>query len=187
MIESQRLDRNQRLVVVHRKRRVIARARRPMEQRIGGQRTAGLDTFRLETFHGGAHHGQVLVAERAVLACVRIKAGDGKTRPRDAEALTQVARDNPPGFDYEISAEMGDDIFQRKVDSDWYDREFRGPQHHHRATCHAGRFLDQLTEIFGMSRLGEARAIEHVFGDRIGDHGHCGSGADVGHCLTNGR
>ena len=45
VIESQRLDRNQRLVVVHRKRRVIARARRPMEQRIGGQRTAGLQVW----------------------------------------------------------------------------------------------------------------------------------------------
>ena len=53
-----------------------------MEQRVRGQRAARIDTLGLETFDGGTYQRQVLVAERAIFARMRIKAGNGKARPR---------------------------------------------------------------------------------------------------------
>src|SRR5262245_30142747 len=66
VIESQRAVRYQRLVVVQRKRHVVARARGLMEQRVRGRRAARIDSLGLETFDGGTYQRQVLVAERAI-------------------------------------------------------------------------------------------------------------------------
>ena len=140
-----------------------------MEQRIGGQRTARVDALGLEAFDRRTHHRQILVAERAVLARVRIEAGDGQARMRDAEAVAQIARHDAAGLDHEIAGELGHDVLQRQVDGDRHDRELGRPQHHHRVRRDAGRFLGELGEVLGVSGLGEARAIEDVLGDRVGD------------------
>ena len=44
----------------------------------------------------------------------------------------------------------------------------------------------KLGEILGVSGLGEAGAVEHVLGDRIGDDRAGGAGADVGHGAVDG-
>ncbi len=92
----------------------------------------------------------------------------------------QVARDDAAGLDDEIGGQRGDDLAQRQMDGDRHDRELGRPQHHHRLRGDAGRLLRQLGEIFGVAGLGEARAIEHVLGDRIGDDGGGRAGDDVG-------
>ena len=43
-----------------------------------------------------------------------------------------------------------------------------------------------LAKIFGVARLGETRAVEHVLRDRIGNDGRCSTGGYVGHCPANG-
>ena len=85
VIEGQRLDRDQRLVVIHAQRRVVARARPFMKQRIGRQRAARIDAFGDEPRDRRRNDGAVLLAERAFFAGMRIEPGDGEPRPRDAE------------------------------------------------------------------------------------------------------
>ena len=43
---------------------------------------------------------------RAVLAGMRIEAGDGEPRLGDAEALDQIARDDAAGLENQIAGEM---------------------------------------------------------------------------------
>ena len=106
VIERQRLDRDQRLVVIHRERRVVALARRLMEHRVGRQRAARVDALGHEPLDRGPHDRQVLLAERAFLARMRIEAGDGEARMRDAEAVAQIARHDAAGLDDEIGGEL---------------------------------------------------------------------------------
>ena len=73
-----------------------------MKQRVGRQRTARIDALGLETLDRGPHHGQILVAERAILARMRIEAGNGEARTRDAETVAQIARDDAAGLDDEV-------------------------------------------------------------------------------------
>ena len=71
------------------------------------------------------------------------------------------------------------------MDGDRHHRKLGRPQHHHRLRRDPGQVLGQLGEILGMAGLGEARAIEHVLGDRIGDDRASRAGADVGHRATD--
>src|SRR5262249_61764498 len=101
MIESLRLDGDQSLIMIHRKRHVVARPRRLVEERIGGHWAASVDALGLEPVDGWTNYGQVLVAERAILARAGVYARNGKGRTRDAEAGAQVACDNAAGFDHQ--------------------------------------------------------------------------------------
>ncbi len=98
MIEGERLDRDQRLVVIHRERRVVGRARGRVEHayRPAAARARRCPRAR-EPLDRRRDHRPILLAERAVLAGMRIEAGDRKPRARDAEALAQVARDDAAG------------------------------------------------------------------------------------------
>ena len=73
-----------------------------------------------------------------------------------------------------------DHVLERQMDGDRHDRELRRPQHHHRMDGDAGQALGELGQIFGVAGLGEAGAVEHVLGDRIGDDGGGDAGADIG-------
>jgi len=127
VIESQGLDRDQRLIVIHRKRHVVARARGRMEERVRWQRAAGIDTFRPEPFDGGMDQRQILVAQRAIFARMGIEACDRKPRTRNTEALVQVASNDAAGLHHEVGRELGDDLLERKVDGDGHDRELGRP------------------------------------------------------------
>ena len=86
VVEGQRLDRDQRLVVIHRERHVVARARGGVKQRIGRQRAARIDAVGAQALDRGRDDGDILLAERAVLAGMRVETGHHQPRPRDAEA-----------------------------------------------------------------------------------------------------
>ena len=58
---------------------------------------------RAQLLDRGRDHGGVLLAERAVLAGMRIEPGEREARPRDAEALAQIARDDAAGLDDQIA------------------------------------------------------------------------------------
>ena len=89
----------------------------------------------------------------------------------DAEARAQVARDDPAGLDDQVGGQPADGTsLQRQVDGDRHHGELRRPQHHHRhAPARRSCSCGELGEIFGVAGIGEARAVEHVLGDRIGD------------------
>ncbi len=126
------------------------------------------------------HDGVVLLAERAVLAGMRVEPGDRDARARDAEAGGEVARDDAAGLDDEVAGQARHHVAQRQVDGHRHHRELRRPQHHHRMHGLAGRLGGELGEEFGMARLGKAGAIKHVLGDRIGDHGGGAAGHHIG-------
>ena len=84
------------------KRGIVARARRVVEQRVGGQRPARIDAVGFEPRDGGRNDRAVLFAERAVFAGVRIEPGDGEPRPRNAETAGEIARHDASGLDHEL-------------------------------------------------------------------------------------
>ena len=89
MIEGERLDRDQRLIVIHAERRVIVRARPFMKHRIGGKRTPGIDPFGDEARHRRRDDRAILLAERTLFAGMRIEPGDREPRTRELKAREQ--------------------------------------------------------------------------------------------------
>ena len=94
-VEIDRLDRDQRLVVIHAQRRVVAAPRRGVEHRVGGERPARVDA-------GGAQRGDrrrddvdVLAAERAGLAGMRVEPGDRDDRRGDRRNRGAAPRRSP--------------------------------------------------------------------------------------------
>ena len=85
-VEGDGLDRDQRLIVIHRKRGVIAGARPGVEHRVRRMGAARIDPERAQAFDRGADDGIVLLAQRAALAGMGIEAADRDARRRDAEA-----------------------------------------------------------------------------------------------------
>ena len=88
--KAMRLDRDQRLIVIHADRAVIGLARGVVEHGVGRQRSADLDALAAQDFDGGRHDGLVLGAERAVFAGVGIEAGHREARMGEAEAGLQI-------------------------------------------------------------------------------------------------
>src|SRR5262249_5027369 len=132
VIEGQSLDRDERLVVIHGECYVVAGACSLMEQRVCWQWAARINALSLEALDCGTHQRQILIAERAVLAGMRIEPGNRKARARNAEALAQIACGDSSGLHHEIDAELGGDLSQWQMDCHRYYRKLRRPQHHHR-------------------------------------------------------
>ena len=183
VVEGQRLDRDQRLVVVHAERGVVGLARRLVEHGIGRERAARVDAVGDQPLDRRAHDQAVFLAERAVLAGVRVEPGDREPRMGDAETIDQIARHHPAGLEDQVACEPLRHLLERHMDRDRHDGHFRRPQHHHRPCRVAGLLERKPGEIFGVARIGEAGLVEHALGDRIGDHGrgqaadHVGDGA----------
>ena len=70
-LEVERLQRDQRLVVVHAEHGVVARARRGMEQRVGRQRAARVDALAPQLRDRRRDDLDLLAAERAAFAGMR--------------------------------------------------------------------------------------------------------------------
>ncbi len=104
MVEGQGLDRDQRLVVIHAERHVVGRARAPAWNMVsaGSGPRASMPSARRRSI-AGAHDRQIFLAERAVLAGMRVEAGDREPRTRDAEARRQIARHDAAGLDDEVA------------------------------------------------------------------------------------
>ena len=77
-------------------------------------------------------HVDLLAAQAAVLSGVRIEAGNGDARPRDAEIARQVVRGDLKRLDDKRLANRANHLFKRNVDGDRHDRNELGDEHHHR-------------------------------------------------------
>ena len=88
----QRLDRDQRLVVVHAQRRVIIGPAPGVEHGVGGVGAAHPPAFRGERGDRRLDDLDLLAAERAALAGMRVEAGDGEPRLGDAEIALKAAQ-----------------------------------------------------------------------------------------------
>ncbi len=127
MGEGQRLDRDEGLVVIHAQGDVIGRSRRGVEHHVGGKRAASVDAVGAQPLDRRRHHVEVLLAERAGFAGVRIEAGDRQTRPRHAEARLEIARDDSRGVDDEFDGQPTRHLAQRQMDRHGHDRELGRP------------------------------------------------------------
>ena len=125
IVEGQRLDRDQRLVVIHAERDVVARARPLVEQRVGRQRAERIDALGLQLSDRRRHDGVVLLAERAFFAGMRIEPGDREARAGDTEAGGEIARDDAAGLDDEVAGQARDHVAQRQVNGHRHHRELR--------------------------------------------------------------
>ena len=71
-------------------------------------------------------------------------------------------------------------VAHRQVNGHRHDGKLGRPQHHHRMRRASGVLLRELGEKFGVAGLGEAGAVEHRLGDRIGDDRVRAPGEHVG-------
>src|SRR3546814_20687586 len=70
----QRLERDQRLVVIHAERDVISTPYAPMEHGIGGKRAGDVDAFRPKLFHCGNADVDFLHSPCSILPALRLEA-----------------------------------------------------------------------------------------------------------------
>ena len=132
MVEGKRLDRDQRLIVIHAQSGVEARPRGFVKHGIGGKRASRVDTLGNEHGDGGGNDGAVLIAEHAGFACMRIEASNRQPGPGETEAQAQIAGNNSSGLDDEFGRKLFEYFSKRQMDRHRDHRQFRRPQHHHR-------------------------------------------------------
>ena len=154
VVECQRLDRDQRLVVIHADRAVVGFARGFVEHGVGGQRPPDFDAFAAQDFDRRRHDGLVLGAERAVFAGMRIEARYRDARPGDAEVGFEFRGHDARGGDDQVGGELRDRVAQRKMDRHGNDGQRRGPQHHHRLR-HVAAVGGQFGQKFGVAGVGK--------------------------------
>ncbi len=170
-VEGQRLDRNQRLVVIHADRGVIGFPRLGVKHRIGGKGPAGDETPRGQAENRRRDNVDVFPAQGSVFAGVRVEAGKGQPWLGYAEIPAQRLPDDGADFHEIIGGEQRGDLRQRDVNGGGHNGEFARPDHHHRAAFAAEMFARQFPQKFGMTGMGETGFIEHGLGNRIGDNG----------------
>ncbi len=172
LLEGERLERHERLVVIHADGRVVGRAGACMEQRIGRMRPGDVEALRPRRFDRRRDDVDLLAAQASVFAGMRVEAGDGKARAPQAEIAAEIARRDLDGGEDQILGQQARDVLERDVDGDRHHFERGACEHHHRMQ---GLFLcrGESGEIFGVSREGEAGAIEHGLGDGVGHDGAC--------------
>ena len=100
-----------------------------------------------------------------------VEAGDRDARTRNSKARAKVVRHNPSRLRDQIGCELRNHVLERQVDCHRHNRKLRRPQHHHRPRGFARRFMRQLGEEFGVTRLRKARTIEHILGHGVGNDG----------------
>ena len=175
-----RLDRDQRLVVVHAERRVVICARAGMEHRVGGMRTGDSPALGRKRSDCRLDDLDLLGAELAAFAGVRVEAGDGE--PRFGEYRNCAAdREAPRGRAIRsarcVSCER--DLGKRQVRGDRHRPQRRAGEHHHDI---GGETPQRSATNSVWPGMLEADRIKLLLGDRPGDDGgrRAGSGEPDG-------
>ena len=91
LLEGECLERHQRLVVIHANGGVVGRAGAGMEQSVGGMRPGDVESLGPRRFDRRGDDVDLLAAEPAVFAGMRVEAGDGKPGALDAEITAKIA------------------------------------------------------------------------------------------------
>ena len=136
-----------------------------MEHRVGGERPSGVDAGLAQRGDRRRDDVDVLAAEPAGFAGVRVEPGNDDDRSGDREIAAQRGIDNTPRMDDYLARQCRDRLAQREVDRHRYDAQIAARQHHHRRIMGPG----QLGEVFGMPGMAESGAIECILVDRVGD------------------
>ena len=169
VVEGQRLDRDQRLVVIHAQRGVVGLARAASWNIVsaGSGPRASMPSAMSRSIAGATIALSSLPSVPSSPAC-GLRPATASRGLRDAEALGQVARHHPPGLEDQVARQPLRHLLERDMDRDRHHGHLGRPQHHHRPGRIAGLLERQPGEIFGVARIGEAGLVEHALGDRIG-------------------
>ena len=113
---------------------------------------------RAQLLDGGRDDAAILLAERAVLAGVRVEAGEREPRPRDAEALAsdRARRCGRSRRSDPVVRRLGTSRTGKWIVTGTTASSSR-PQHHHRVRGTSGVLLRELGEEFGMARARQIR------------------------------
>ena len=173
-VEVEGLDRDQRLVVVHADRGVVAGARRGVEERVGGVRAGEGEAFGAEAGDDRCDDLELLAAHGAAFAGVGVEAGDGDAGGGEAEVGPQAGVGDAEGRLEEVRGQGAGNVGERDVDGDRHHAQHRRGEHHHRE----GR-AGEVREEFGVAGEGEAGPVlQGLLVDRVGAEGDRGAAAD---------
>lgn len=100
---------------------------------------------------------------------MRVEPGDGKTRLRDAEAVSEIGMGDAAGFSDQFASERLGHILDWNMDGDGNGAQFRPSQHHDGRERLSGRACGEIGQKLGMpGKLGSC-FVENRLRDRIGD------------------
>ena len=166
-VEIDGLDRDQRLVVVHADRGVVAGAGGRVEQRVGGVRAREVHPLAAQPVEHRDDRLDLLASHGPGLAGVRVEPGDGEARPGDAEVGGERPVGDPERRLEQLRGQRGGHLGERAVDRHRHHPERRGREHHYRQAGAA-----EVGEVLGVSGEGEAGArLQQRLGDRVGADG----------------
>src|SRR5207248_11432514 len=169
-VEIERLDRDQRLVVIHAERRVITAPRRRMEHRVGRQGPLRIDACRAQFGDGRHDDVAILAPERAAFARMRVEPGDREPRGGNAEIALQRPMRDMPGRHDRRAGQRRDRFAQCQMDRHRYDAQLARRQHHDRRYVgYAVERPGQLAEIFRMAGVPEPGTVQRLLVDRVRD------------------
>ena len=176
-MEVDGLDRDQRLVVVHAQRRIVGAARLGMEHRIGRQRAARIDPGLAQFGDSRLDYLDLLTAEAAGLARVRIEPGDRKDRRSETEIPAQRPLRNASSVDDGRRGQAFDRPAQGEMDGHGNNPQPRAYQHHYRNLVSRR----ELGEVLGVARMMKAGAIEALLVNRVGHQRGGATAANIAH------
>ena len=179
VIEGERLDLDQRLIVIHADGAIVGLARGGVEHGIRRQRAARVDAVRAQPLHRRRDDRLIFLAKRSLLAGMRVEAGQRKARPGDAEAGFHAGCDDARGLDDQVGRQCCDRLAQRQMDGHRHHGQRLRPQHHHRQRRPAAN-RRKFGEEFGVAGMFESGAVEYALSDRVGDNGAGATGHDIG-------
>src|SRR5690606_12171735 len=150
-VEVYCLEGDQGLVVIHAECGVVASASLGMKERIGSMWPPGVDSALPEVCYRRRDLVDLFPTHGAVLAGMRIEAGDHDARLRDTEIVLQRLREAHPSGDDRLSPDPVDCRTQWKVHRQRHDAQPGADEHHLRLhpTC-------ELAEIVCVPGMSEA-------------------------------
>ena len=159
VVERQRLDRDQRLVVIHAERRVVGRARAPRGTCVsaGSGPRASMPSARSRAIAGrdDARSSSPSAPSSPACGLSPATASRGRAMPkRAARSRATIAA----GLDDQVAWSALRHLLERHMDGDRHDRELGRPQHHHRLHRLAGRLAASLARYSVWPGIGEAGA-----------------------------
>ena len=134
-------------------------------------RPGGVDSARPQFGDRRRDDLDLLGAESAVFAGMRIESRKGEAGICNAKALLKVTRDNFARRDDQFARQAFGRVTERDMNCYRNDCEFLRPQHHHRAIVAAIMAMREFGQKFRVPGMFEAGFIENRFRDRIGDDG----------------
>ncbi len=159
LIEAERLQRDQRLVVIHGDDGVIAAPRRGVKQRVGRVRPRHRQTFGTQVGDGRRDRLDLLAAHGAFLAGVRVEPSDGDARGGNAEVALQRRVGDARRLEDQRARDRLRHVGERAVHGERHDAQLVRGEHHHRPVVLAGGMpLGERGQELGVAGEGEVGA-----------------------------